>query len=329
MSLKEDLISNVQTFWSQSEQPHEPGYYRHVPIIDASASDDFELEFLRDFVSRNRPCVIKNLKEVQQWPILTYLKSLKSFEDYLIENIDKFPVNCTPNGLADDIADIPGEKEKVFMKPFEKEMTPEELFENLKDKPPGFVVYLSEQNNNLEERFEDLLYKGLVSKGLSLGKTCFGSEREAINLWIGDERSVSSIHRDFFENLYCVTHGTKIFHLFPPIAQTFLREKEFVQGRYVYDERAGSFKAAVERDGDKIPWATVDPIKDQTTDLEKLGLKANVSEGDVLYLPAMWYHRVTQSETTVAINYWYNMEFDHKWVYQSFVEASFRGMYFA
>lgn len=43
--------------------------------------------------------------------------------------------------------------------------------------------------------------------------------------------------------------------------------------------------------------------------------------GETLYLPAMWYHRVTQTEETVAINYWHNMSFDHKWVYYNFLDS--------
>ena len=41
-----------------------------------------------------------------------------------------------------------------------------------------------------------------------------------------------------------------------------------------------------------------------------------VSEGDMLYLLALWYHRVTQTCETVAIKYWYDMMFDSiHWCY--------------
>jgi jumonji domain-containing protein 7 len=56
---------------------------------------------------------------------------------------------------------------------------------------------------------------------------------DAVNLWIGDSRSVTSIHSgesdnsfarfvngpsapDPYENIYCVIRGKKIFTLFPP-----------------------------------------------------------------------------------------------------------------
>jgi len=37
-----------------------------------------------------------------------------------------------------------------------------------------------------------------------------GSAPEAVNLWIGTDASVTSFHRDHYENLYCVIRGTKV-----------------------------------------------------------------------------------------------------------------------
>ena len=41
----------------------------------------------------------------------------------------------------------------------------------------------------------------------------------------------------------------------------------------------------------------------------------DVHAGDVLYLPAMWYHRVAQVQRSddwcvVAVNYWFDMNFE-------------------
>ena len=38
-----------------------------------------------------------------------------------------------------------------------------------------------------------------------------------------------------------------------------------------------------------------------------------VRAGQVLYIPAMWYHRVSQSQFTIAVNYWYDQRFDHRY----------------
>ncbi len=46
----------------------------------------------------------------------------------------------------------------------------------------------------------------------------------------------------------------------------------------------------------------------------------------VLYLPSLWYHCVTQKiitpeEPVVAVNFWYDMAFDCKAAYAKFCEA--------
>jgi jumonji domain-containing protein 7 len=44
-------------------------------------------------------------------------------------------------------------------------------------------------------------------------------------------------------------------------------------------------------------------------------LRVTVERGEMLYLPAMWYHHVAQSDVTVAVNFWHDMTFDQKWVF--------------
>lgn len=53
-----------------------------------------------------------------------------------------------------------------------------------------------------------------------------------MNLWIGDERSVSSLHKDHFENMYAVITGEKTFTLLPPTDILYLKEKEYPAMQY-------------------------------------------------------------------------------------------------
>lgn len=46
--------------------------------------------------------------------------------------------------------------------------------------------------------------------------------------------------------------------------------------------------------------------------------------GEVLYLPSLWQHHVRQEnapgEAVIAVNAWYNMDFDCKYVYAKLAE---------
>lgn len=53
------------------------------------------------------------------------------------------------------------------------------------------------QNDSLRDEFPEL-YED-VPAFLELGKEAFGNEPDAVNIWIGDERAVSSMHKDHYE----------------------------------------------------------------------------------------------------------------------------------
>ena len=167
---------------------------------------------------------------------------------------------------------------------------------------------------------------------LSWGVEAFGNNPEAVNIWIGDERSISSWHNDFYENLYGVVVGTKIFDLLPPTTKW----------KYSSCPRASFFKQTknqkiVEK---KNYYGTTHPVKDfpdwqigydaleytpwidhnphETP--EPAPLRVKVQAGEILYLPSLYYHRVTQTEMTIAVNYWHDMAYDAKYVYYNFIQ---------
>jgi hypothetical protein len=67
----------------------------------------------------------------------------------------------------------------------------------------------------------------------------------------------------------------------------------------------------------KVPWIMPNPslprdVLEAQFPLYKNAspLHVTVKRGEMLYLPAMWYHQVAQSDVTVAVNYWHDMKFD-------------------
>lgn len=76
------------------------------------------------------------------------------------------------------------------------------------------VLYLQSQNDNLHGELDCLLDD--ATEDIDFASQVFKCKPDATNVWIGDERSVTSLHKDPYENLYLVVHGTKTFDLLPP-----------------------------------------------------------------------------------------------------------------
>lgn len=76
---------------------------------------------------------------------------------------------------------------------------------------------------------------------------------------------------------------------------------------------------------DTVPWICIDPL---SPDFASYPLYRNVTPvrvrveaGDALYLPSLWFHHVQQSHACIAVNYWYDMQYDIKYAYFQFLES--------
>lgn len=134
----------------------------------------------------------------------------------------------------------------------------------------------------------------------AFARGAFGSALpDAVNLWIGDQHSVTSLHKDPYENLYLVVRGSKEFTLLPPIEYFCLHEQRYSHACYDLDPITNAFtiKQCVHADA-SVPWIPVDPLE---PDLDRYPrfkhahpVTVRLEAGDMLYLPALWFHRVAQ-----------------------------------
>ena len=147
----------------------------------------------------------------------------------------------------------------------------------------------------------------------------------------GDERSVSSWHKDPYENLYAVVRGTKTFLLLPPCEAYRLHVQRFPVHQYA--EAGGGVVLRPKDPPESIPWSPVDPCPPP----EQLAqaardypcffdpampppLQVSLKETEVLYLPSLWQHHVRQEssvpgEPVIAVNLWFDMAMDCKFAY--------------
>jgi jumonji domain-containing protein 7 len=166
------------------------------------------------------------------------------------------------------------------------------------------------ENDNLRNEYSTLFSH--VEKDISWARIALRQQPEAINLWIGNSRSVTALHKDNYENIYVQVIGQKHFVLLPPLAYPCIAEKELPPASYI---RSSNSNLEIQKeDGDKVPFATWDPDSKEDGNVEKVyerfarPVRVTLEKGDMLYLPAMWYHKVSQSCSEEGIccaaNYW-------------------------
>jgi hypothetical protein len=111
----------------------------------------------------------------------------------------------------------------------------------------------------------------------------------ATNLWLGPRGSISPLHYDIAANFFCQVSGAKRMVLFPPD-----------QTAYLYPFPATSQIPHMSQvdinnlDRSKFP----DFTKATATD-------ALIGPGDILLLPAQWWHQVHSLSMCMSVNFWY------------------------
>lgn len=183
------------------------------------------------------------------------------------------------------------------------------------------------ENDNLRDEYSPLLEDvpediGFASAGLDLLP-------DAVNFWLGNERSVTALHKDNYENIYVQVRGQKHFVLLPPSDMPCVNEVPTRFGSYQpVSEDETRLEPQLYEGGNPVPTPTWDPDEpeERTSQYSHLSrpLRVTLDEGDMMYLPAMWYHKVAQScgeeHFSCSVNYWYDMTFDgHFWAQNCFL----------
>nr|XP_022913565.1 jmjC domain-containing protein 7-like [Onthophagus taurus] len=289
-----------------------------VPVVENIGSE-WDITFLREYVSRNMPVLIKS--GCSHYPAVKKWSS-----KYFIENIgeNNVTVALTPNGYADGlfIKDL----ETLFVTPEEIKMDMSQFLTLLNNPINNVICYIQEQNSNLTSTFKSLLSD--VDEEISWASKAFGKNPDAINFWMGDSRAITSMHKDPYENIYCVIKGHKDFILIPPTDLPFVPYKKYKCASFKNVTKSG-FEVEYSKDCDgkvvELPWISIDPLNPDYNlypEFKSANIyKVRVEKGDCLYLPSLWFHHVQQSHGCIAVNYWYDMDFDVKYCYYKMLEA--------
>ncbi|XP_052759171.1 bifunctional peptidase and (3S)-lysyl hydroxylase Jmjd7 isoform X2 [Galleria mellonella] len=274
------------------------------------------LDFYRDYVSKNIPVVIRGA-------CATWEASAKWNASYFRQTIPdkKITVAVTPNGFADGITKNDKGIE-YFVTPCEVEMTMTEFLDSLDTKQENYITYIQRQNSNLTEDFKELICD--VDTEIHFASEAFNKSPDAVNFWMGDERAVTSMHKDPYENIYCVIDGYKDFILIPPTDLPYVPYRRYPQAEFrqngnkwdiVPINNSSNLKCAhtcqTERDECDgcagLPWICIDPLAPDYTNFPEFKqanqFRVRLNKGDCLYLPSLWFHHVRQSHGCIAVNY--------------------------
>ncbi|CAH7667719.1 cupin-like domain-domain-containing protein [Phakopsora pachyrhizi] len=296
-----------------------------------------------------RDARVEGVEDDEDIEVYHRMESIDSWnQSFILSNLgpDRLvTVARTPDGNADSIVD-----DKYFVEPQYERMRVDEFFKKLKsaslrskasktkrgderhlkikdhqrstivpddnrDDDGDDVLYLQSQNGNLSDELSPLI-KHLGSH-LPLASKALADDRpDAVNLWIGDERSSTSLHKDPYENFYLVLKGSKSFTIFPPIEYYCMHEGLYIKSSYRQDQQHQHH----------LPNSSDHEIRSKYQRFKySRPMRIKLYPGDLLYLPSNWFHQVDQSplpihknrgsnddddhHLIIACNWWYDMDY--------------------
>lgn len=223
----------------------------------------------------------------------------------------------TPDGYADAVR---GDR---FVMPAERRLPMSRVLDVLEGRAqhPG-VLYVQKQCSNLPTELPQLLSD--IESHVPWASESLGKMPDAVNFWLGEAAAVTSLHKDHYENLYCVVSGEKHFLLHPPSDRPFIPYDMYTPATYQLTEE-GTFRVVDEKAMEKVPWIPLDPLAPDLVRYpsysQAQALHCTVRAGELLYLPALWFHHVQQSHGCIAVNFWYDMEYDLKYSYFQLLDS--------
>ncbi|CAL4126815.1 unnamed protein product, partial [Meganyctiphanes norvegica] len=152
---------------------------------------------------------------------------------------------------------------------------------------------------------------------------CSQKHTNTLESEIRDMHDDIRLHKDHYENIYCVVSGYKDFILIPPSDLPWVPYAKFPVAKYK-ETSPGQFEILEDKESGIVPWICIDPVSPDLISYPQYKhshpVRCRVHAGDALYLPSLWFHHVSQSHSCIAVNFWYDMEYDIKYNYYKLLQ---------
>lgn len=251
---------------------------------------------------QNQPHVYRGLAHYWQG---VQINDDNAFADYLARQARPTPLHCmrTPpaaNGRIFYNHDLSGFN-------FTRERMP------LQEALAGILRSVSEQTSRpMDREHSTASIKSVASEGYYVGSTSVEAVMPEFKLhnhlevfdemptgapiysfWLSNHSRVAA-HYDATENLACVVHGTRKFTLFPPeqVSNLYIGPLDFTPAG-----QPCSMVDFAQPDYQRFP---------RFKQAQVNGFEAVLQPGDVIYIPAFWWHHVeATAPLNFMVNYWW------------------------
>lgn len=224
----ERIESSIQNLWQDVRELS----LGTPPHIDHLPTPPTPLQFLRHYITPNKPCLIS--AAVPHWPALSLWPSATYLRTTLATTA--VSLHLTPTGKADALAPHPTNPSSLCFASAHVETVPfpEALDLVLASDEKKKVAYLQQQNDCFRSEYGALAAD--CEEHIPWASEALGCSPDAVNLWVGNHFSETSFHKDHYENLYVVITGEKRFLLLPPTDVHRMHIREYHAAKYLYHQ---------------------------------------------------------------------------------------------
>ncbi|XP_043938471.1 uncharacterized protein LOC122811021 [Protopterus annectens] len=293
---------------------------RSLPVCDRIPVPSQE-DFVEKYLKRSKPVIIEGA--LADWPAMqtwTY--------DYLLKEYGSLRVHVklAPNGVFEGC-----EKAQHFEN-FKNFTVPPSVRSQLKF--PDLVVvcpatadvtfaeFLQMMQESSESRASAYLEYSSIPQYMpdmesDLNEFPFIKgllTRKHLNLWLGDGNTLGKLHFDPFDNLLGQIKGRKEFIVFEPQSSAALYEGHIQEALLDFNKTSKTFQRRKVLDSTSMVMSPVDILRPDFKTFPMFSkakpLNCTVGKGDVLFLPAFWWHEVQsypskKTGINLAVNFWY------------------------